>query len=270
MNGDVVTVIQARTGSSRLPGKVLLPLHDTTILGRMLERVKASRLAGTVVVATTTDPADEEIVAIAGRAGVTCYQGHPTDLLDRHYAVGRMAGARHVVKIPSDCPLIDPAVIDRVLAYYLAHAHALDYVSNLHPATYPDGFDVEVMGVDALAAAWEEARKPYEREHTTPFIWNQPDRFRVENVVWETGEHCALSHRVVLDYIEDYEVIRRVDEALSGIRPRYTVRDVRRYLDLHPEVVALNERHRGVAWYQNHLDELPALRGREPEMAVAR
>jgi len=268
MNAEIVTVIQARTGSSRLPGKVLLPLQDATILGRMLERVKASRLAGTVVVATTTDPADEEIVAIAGRARVTCYQGHPTDLLDRHYAVARIFGARHVVKIPSDCPLIDPAVIDRVLAYYLAHAHALDYASNLHPATYPDGFDVEVMNVDTLATAWEEAEKPFEREHTTPFIWNQPERFRIGNVVWETGEHCALSHRVVLDYIEDYEVIRRVDEALSGIRPRYTVRDVRRYLDLHPEVVALNERHRGVAWYQNHLEDLPALRGREPVMAT--
>ncbi|HWZ28927.1 MAG TPA: glycosyltransferase family protein [Gemmatimonadales bacterium] len=267
--GDVVTIVQARTGSSRLPGKVLLPLNGTTILERMLERVRASRLAGTVVIATTTDPADEDVVALADQAGVCCYQGHPTDLLDRHYTVARMLGARHVVKIPSDCPLIDPAVIDRVLGYYLAHAHALDYASNLHPATYPDGFDVEVMGIDALAAAWEEARKPFEREHTTPFIWNQPERFRIGNVVWETGEHCALSHRVVLDYIEDYEVIRRVDAALLGLVPRYTVRDIRRFLDLNPDVVALNERHRGVSWYRNHLDELPALRGSGREMVTA-
>ena len=269
MSGDVVTVIQARTGSSRLPGKVLLPLGGSTVLERMLERVTAARLVGTVVVATTTEPADEEIVALAGRRGVACFQGHPTDLLDRHYAVARALGARHVVKIPSDCPLIDPAVIDRVLGYYLAHAHALDYASNLHPATYPDGYDVEVMGIDALAAAWDEARRPFEREHTTPFIWNRPDRFRIGNVAWETGEHCAASHRVVLDFVEDYEVIRRVDDALAGLRPRYTVRDVRRFLDLHPDVMALNDRHRGVAWYQHHLDELPGLRG-APALAGAR
>jgi len=259
VSGDLVTVIQARTGSSRLPGKVLLPLGRSTVLERMLERVTAARLVGTVVIATTTEPADEEIVALAGRAGVPCFQGHPTDLLDRHYAVARALGARHVVKIPSDCPLIDPAVIDRVLGYYLAHA--LDYVSNLHPATYPDGFDVEVMGIDALATAWEEARRPFEREHTTPFLWNQPERFRIGNVTWETGEHCAMSHRVVLDFVEDYEVIRRVDDCLGDLRPRYTVRDVRRFLDLHPEVAALNDRHRGVSWYQRHLDELPGLHG---------
>jgi len=269
VSGDVVTVIQARTGSTRLPGKVLLPLGRSTVLERMLERVTAARLAGTVVVATTTEPADEEIVALAGRAGVPCFQGHPTDLLDRHYAVARALGARHVVKIPSDCPLIDPAVIDRVLSYYLAHAHALDYVSNLHPATYPDGFDVEVMGIDALATAWEEARRPFEREHTTPFLWTQPERFRIGNVTWETGEHCARSHRVVLDFVEDYEVIRRVDAALADVRPRYTVRDIRRFLDLNPDVMALNDRHRGVSWYQHHLEELPGLYGPAGALAVA-
>src|SRR5262249_53456169 len=162
----------------RLPGKVLLPLCGQPLLLRMIERVRRARLAGTVVVATTSEPEDEEIYDLCEGAEIPCYRFHPTDLLERHYRVARLLDAKHVVKIPSARPLSDPAVIDRVIGYYLSRRGWFDYVSNLHPATYPDGNDVEIMSYEALESAWNEASTPAQREHTTPFLWDNPDRFR--------------------------------------------------------------------------------------------
>lgn len=252
----VVSVVQARVGSSRLPSKVLLPLGGATVLEQMLERVARARLSGALVVATTTAPADDDIEALCGRVRVACYRGHPEDLLDRHYQVARALGASAVVKLPSDCPLIDPAVIDRVIGVYLEAEGHWDYVSNLHPATYPDGNDVEICSFAALETAWRIATRSFEREHTTPFLWERPQLFRLSNVAWETGRDCSKSHRVVLDYVEDYDVIRQVFNALSPRAPAFGVADVVQYLDTHPAVAALNARHHGVNWYRRHLAEL--------------
>src|SRR5262249_18469756 len=133
----LVTVIQARIGSTRMPGKVLLPLGDRTVLEQLWLRVTQARLCGTVVVATTTDSADDAIVALCARADIPCLRGHPTDLLDRHIQAARWVNAAYVAKIPSDCPLISPEVIDEVIGFYLDGVHRLDYVSNLHPQSYP-------------------------------------------------------------------------------------------------------------------------------------
>jgi spore coat polysaccharide biosynthesis protein SpsF len=264
----VVTIIQARTRSTRLPGKVLLPLGRGSVLDVMLDRVKAARLVGTVVVATTTNVEDDAIESIARRNNVACYRGHPTDLLDRHYGAALAHGATHVVKIPSDCPLIDPAVIDAVLAAYLARQGQLDFVSNLHPPTHPDGNDVEIMRFSTLATAWHEATRPFEREHTTPYIWNHPERFRMANVVWARNRDCSLSHRVVLDYPADYDVIRAVYTALAVNDPLFSIDDIVRYLDAHPRLMERNASHRGVYWYRDHLDELPALAPRRHQPAA--
>jgi spore coat polysaccharide biosynthesis protein SpsF len=252
-----IVVVQARRGSTRLPGKVLLPLGGRPMLDRMLERLTAARRPDAVIVATTTDPADDAIAAVAASAGVACYRGHPTDLLDRHYQAARLARADVVLKVPSDCPLIDPAVVDRVLDAHLAADGRADYTSNLHPESYPDGSDVEVMSIDALAAAWREATRPHEREHTTPFLWDQPERFAVQNVAWETGRDVSRSHRVVVDYEADLAVVQAVHEALwTRERPVFSVTEIVAWLDAHPDVRRLNAQHFGVQWYRHHLRDL--------------
>ncbi|HXQ29145.1 MAG TPA: glycosyltransferase family protein [Gemmatimonadales bacterium] len=256
----VVTVVQARSASTRLPSKVLLPLGGQTVLERLLERVQRARLRGVVVLATTADPRDDRFEGLACAAGVLCYRGHATDLLDRHYQAARLLGAGHVVKIPSDCPLIDPAVIDRVLGTYF-EAGCFDYVSNLHPPTYPDGNDVEIASIRALEAAWREAAEPEEREHTTPFLWRRPERFRSGNVRWEAGVDCSQSHRVVLDYREDYDAIAAVFDGLHGTTPWFGVADVVRFLDEHPEIAALNAHRRGDSWYARTSPEPHAIPG---------
>ncbi|HBZ72256.1 MAG TPA: acylneuraminate cytidylyltransferase, partial [Deltaproteobacteria bacterium] len=202
VSGGVVAIVQARMGSSRLPGKVLLRLGEVTVLECLLERVARARLVGTLVVATTTAREDDPIATLCVLGDVRCYRGHATDLLDRHLRAARACGAEHVVKIPSDCALIDPAVIDRVLGAYLDRAGRYDYVSNLHPPTYPDGNDVEVFSFAALESAWRLARRPLDREHTTPFLWDTPGAYRLGNVAWETGRDLSMTHRVVLDYAE--------------------------------------------------------------------
>lgn len=253
---QILTVVQARMGSSRLPGKVLLPLAGAPLLVRMVERVQRARLAGTVVVATTTEPADDAVADCCAAYGLTCFRGDALDLLDRHYQAARHYGAEVVVKIPSDCPLIDPAVIDEVLGFYLRNADRYDFVSNLHPATFPDGNDVEVMPIAALETAWREARRPLEREHTTPFFWENPGRFRLGNVAWAMGQDYSMSHRWTIDYPEDYAFINAVYDALYPTNPGFGLADILHLLAVRPAIARLNAHLAGVNWYRNHLDEL--------------
>jgi spore coat polysaccharide biosynthesis protein SpsF len=255
----LLVVVQARTGSTRLPGKVLLPLAGKPLLGRMLERLQGAHTPFELVVATTTSPSDDPIAETGSAFGARIYRGHPTDLLDRHVGAARLVHADVVVKTPSDCPLIAPEVVDRVLGAWHERgiAERLDYLSNLHPPSYPDGNDVEVMPLGALEIAWREAQKPFEREHTTPFLWDQPERFRLANVSWETGLRYAESHRFTIDYPEDYAFIRAVyDELCTQARPVFSLHDILELVAARPELLALNARYHGQSWVQKHFTEL--------------
>ncbi len=252
-----VVIVQARTGSTRLPGKVLLPLAGEPLLLRMVERVTAARTPLTLIVATTTEAADDPVSNLCRGRNIRCYRGHPTDLLDRHYRAADLEGADLVVKIPSDCPLIDPDVVDGVLEYAIRREGTYDFVSNLHPATYPDGNDVEVIPFRILETAWREADRDYEREHTTPYIWEQPDRFRIANVEWETGLDYSMTHRWTIDYPEDYAFIRSVYDALwTPERPVFSLDDILTLLTRKPDLARLNAQYAGVNWYRKHLGEL--------------
>jgi spore coat polysaccharide biosynthesis protein SpsF len=250
----IVTVIQARTGSSRLPKKVLLSICGKSLLIRMVERVNNARLAGRIVIATSTNGEDDPIEELCASEGLDCFRGNPTDLLDRHYKAGLHYGADAVAKIPSDCPLIDPTIIDKVYTHYLSGD--FDYVSNLHPASYPDGNDVEIFSFAALESAWKEAEKNFEREHTTPFFWERPERFRLGNVKWETRQDFSSSHRFTIDYEEDYIFIRTVFDELYSKKPDFGLYDILRLLDEKPYIKNINGMYAGKYWYDNHINEL--------------
>ena len=253
----MLTLIQARRGSSRLPDKVSLDLCGQPLLVRQVERVQRATLAGRVAVITTDEASDDPLADLCAAHGIDVFRGSALDLLDRHYQAARHFGETEVVvKIPSDCPLIDPAVIDRVLGFFAAHKGQYDFVSNLHPATYPDGNDVEVMTLGALETAWREARRPLEREHTTPFFWENPQRFRLANVAWETRLDYSMSHRFTIDYPADYQFIKAVYEALYPGNPAFNLGDILTLLKQRPDIYGLNADLAGVNWYRNHLDEL--------------
>ncbi len=256
---NIVTIIQARTASSRLPNKVLLPLANKNVLSKMVERVKSAHLAGTVVVATTILKEDDPVEDVCKKEKILYYRGHPTDLLDRHFKAGLKYNADVVIKIPSDCPLIDPKIIDRVIKYYLRYSDEFDYVSNLHPATYPDGNDVEIIAMNSLRFGWARARKYFEREHTTPFFWENPDRFRIGNVEWETKLDYSMTHRWTLDYEEDYQFISKVYDELYPANPRFDLYDILSLLKRKPEIAEINRKYLGVNWYRHHLNELKTI-----------
>jgi len=246
-------------GSSRLPGKVLLPVAGEPLMLKMFERVSFSKYAGIIVIAITDEESDNQLYKLCTQNGIKVFRGNLFDLLDRHFKVAKKFNAEVVLKIPSDCPLIDPGIIDKVILYYINNKEKFDFVSNLHPATYPDGNDVEVMNFKTLEDAWMNANKDFEREHTTPYIWENPDKFRIGNVEWETGKNYSMTHRFTIDYKEDYEFIKRIYEELYPVNKRFGLNDILNLLEAKPEIKKINDMYAGVNWYRNHLGELKTI-----------
>jgi spore coat polysaccharide biosynthesis protein SpsF len=268
MGIKTVIVVQARMSSSRLPGKVMLPILGQSLLRRMVERVQMIQHEATIVIATSQEPADDIIEEEAARIGIPCYRGSLNNLLDRHYQAAKLFDAGIVLKIPSDCPLIDPRIIDQVLAFYFDHTGDYDYVSNLHPATFPDGNDVEIMTMACMERLMQEATRPLELEHTTPYIWENPDKFRIANVLWETGLDYSMSHRFTIDYEADYRFINKVFEELYPVKPDFSCGDIIALLEKKPEIYGINSQYAGVNWYRHHLDELKTVSAGQTKVTV--
>jgi spore coat polysaccharide biosynthesis protein SpsF len=252
----VVIVVQARMSSTRFPGKILRPILGKSLLNRMIERLQMICHEATIVIATSDSDQDNVIETESNTIGVPCFRGSLNNCLDRHYQAGLKYKADIIIKIPSDCPLIDPRIIDEALDFYFDHEGEYDFVNNLHPATWPDGNDVEIMTAACLEKAWKEASRPLEIEHTTPYIWENPDKFRIANIAWSTGLDYSMSHRFTIDYPEDYEFINRVYQELYPAKPNFTCDDILNLLDTKPEIYQINAKYAGVNWYRNHLDEL--------------
>jgi spore coat polysaccharide biosynthesis protein SpsF len=268
MATNIVIVVQARMSSTRLPGKVILPVLGKSLLYRMVERLQMISHEAQVVIATSEDETDDIIAKEAEEIGVACYRGSMNNLLGRHYQAAKQFNANIVLKIPSDCPLIDPRIIDDVLDFYFASPGGYNYVSNLHPATFPDGNDVEIMTIGCLEKAWKEAQRPLELEHTTPYIWENPEKFSIGNVLWGTGLDYSMSHRFTIDYEADYQFIKRVFEELYPKRPDFSCYDILALLDNNPEIYQLNAQYAGVNWYRNHLDELKTISSEQTKLII--
>lgn len=231
-----IIIVQARMTSTRLPGKVLLPLAGEHMLVRLLERLRRVQRADGIVIATTTNASDDPIAALCAQQGVPCHRGSELDVLSRYADAARLHAADVVVRITSDCPLIDPALIDQLIAVY--EEGDSDYVSNMLPPTWPYGMAVEVFSATALAQAHAEATQDAEREHVTPFIYWHPQRYRLRNV----ASPVALSHhRWTVDTPEDYELVRRLFDHLLPTNPHFTQADVLALLDAHPDWIAINQ-----------------------------
>jgi glutamate-1-semialdehyde 2,1-aminomutase/spore coat polysaccharide biosynthesis protein SpsF len=234
IEGPVVAIIQARMGSSRLPGKSLAEIEKRPMLWHVIQRVKRAQLVDRVVVATSTAPADDAIEKMCREDGVPCHRGSENDVLDRYYHAARAEKAVQVVRITADCPLIDPEVIDRVVRRF--QRGDLDYASNAMVRTYPDGLDTEILSFSALERAWHEANKPSEREHVTPYL--RSEKFRIANVE-NALEFSHLQCRWTVDEQEDLEFVRAVYGAFRG-RESFLMEDILQLLRDQPELEKLN------------------------------
>lgn len=228
----IVAVIQARMGSSRLPGKVLKNLGGDSVLARVVSRVRKARTIEKVLIATSGAPADEEIVSECKRIEVGVFRGSELDVLDRYYRAANSVEAEVVVRITSDCPLIDPEVTDLTVERFLAERP--DYASNVQERTYPRGLDTEVMTMRALERAWREAKEDYEREHVTPYLYQNPAMFKVLSV---TGDGDYSRYRWTLDTPEDLEFLETVYNRFQG---DFTWHDVLDLLEREPELAEIN------------------------------
>jgi spore coat polysaccharide biosynthesis protein SpsF len=221
-------------GSTRLPGKVLRDLGGRTMLARVVRRVRRAALTGSVVVATTTEPEDAPIVEECRRLSVACFRGSPHDVLHRYHQAALAHRADAVVRVTADCPLIDPQVTDQVIRAFLNERP--DYASNVLKRTYPRGLDTEVIGAGALARAEKEARRPYERVHVTPYIYRQPESFRLLAV---TGGGDHSGSRWTVDSAEDLRFVQAVYQRLDG-DDSFSWHEVRRLLAAEPHLTDMN------------------------------
>ncbi|HVJ32212.1 MAG TPA: UDP-2,4-diacetamido-2,4,6-trideoxy-beta-L-altropyranose hydrolase [Terriglobia bacterium] len=232
-----VVIVQARTSSTRLPAKVLKPLGSRTVLEQCLHRCRAIEGIDAVVCATTTDPADDRIAAIAQEAGVLVFRGSVTDVLGRYLGAARLAEADIILRVTSDCPLIDPGICAKVLR--LREETRADYVSNNMPASYPHGLDCEAFTRVALELADEQASESYDREHVTPWIRRQPQLKQASLIGpgWP-----ASAQRWTLDYPEDYTFFKAVFDAT----PEDQLQDMQSVLSVlarHREIEQINVAH---------------------------
>ncbi len=234
VDGPVVAIIQARMGSSRLPGKSMAEIEGQPMLWHVVQRVKRAGLVDRVMVATSTNTADDAIADMCKLNGIPCYRGSENDVLDRFYSAARAEKAACVVRITADCPLIDPEVIDRVVLRF--QRGDLDYASNAMVRSYPDGLDTEVFSFSALEKAWHEATKTSEREHVTPYL--RSEKFRTANV--EIDSTSLYQHyRWTVDELQDLEFIRAVYRAMryKGI---FGMKDVLELLEKSPGLDKMN------------------------------
>ena len=231
----ILALLQARTSSSRLPGKVLRDILGVPMLLRQIERENLVRSIDHLVVVTSNDKSDDLLSKVLRESGVDCYRGSLNDVLDRFYQAAKLHNPEHVVRLTGDCPLVDPEVVDNVISMHLATN--ADYTSNIFPATYPDGLDVEVMKFSALEIAWKESELPSEREHVTPLIRNDKERFLHSNL-----EHSSdlSNYRWTVDEFQDFEFVQKVYEKLYKENPKFNMEDIIKYLDTNPELAKLN------------------------------
>lgn len=222
-------------GSTRLPGKVLEDLAGESMLARVVHRTRRASTLDTVIVATTTHPDDDAIVSLYKERDWPFFRGSEVDVLDRYYSAALVFKADVVVRVTSDCPLIEPLIIDEVVQEFLSHHSEVDYVSNSLERTFPRGLDVEVISFIALKRAWQEDNDPALREHVTPYIQRHPEKFKICNV----ANDVDYSHmRWTVDTIEDLTFIRKIYNHFHS--DEFSWKDVLNLLETHPEWLEIN------------------------------
>lgn len=232
-----VCIIQARMGSTRLPGKVMLDLCGKTVLEHVIQRVKRVKNIDEIVIATTTDKKDDVIVEETMKCGVKVFRGSEEDVLSRYYYAAKENEADVVVRITSDCPLIDPETTQKTIDYYLKNNDVYDYVSNTLVRTFPRGLDTEVFSFEVLEKAFNKATLQRDREHVTPYIWDNSEIFNL-GCYKSDVDYSYL--RWTLDTKEDFELIKRIYEDLYINNNCFNFDDIKLVIESNPSYMELN------------------------------
>lgn len=228
-------IIQARMSSTRLPGKVLLPIAEKPMLWYVVERTREAHSIREVLVATSVDPSDDPIAAFCKQNRILFFRGSHDDVLDRYFKAARWIKADIVVRITADCPLIDAGLIDRGIELF-TKGH-FDYLSNTVERTFPRGFDFEVFTFAALEKAFRNAKEIPEREHVTPYIYiTHPQQFKIKNFSQKVDKSA---YQITVDTPQDFKLLKILIEEYRADELNY--QQIISFLDAHPELVKINK-----------------------------
>jgi spore coat polysaccharide biosynthesis protein SpsF len=251
----ITAIIQARIGSTRLPGKVMRPILGKPMLQHIVERLRSVEAIDKVVVATSESGKDDRLAEFCDDCSIPFYRGSELDVLDRFYHAATNFGGEHLVRITGDCPLVDPLVVSRLIAYYFQNgfdfcgvATGAGVAGREVVGRYPDGLDSEIFSMEILTIAWREAKSELHREHVTPFIWQQPERFRLGALYPEAGDYSDC--RWTVDNYEDHELMKWIYMQLYPVNPNFGMKEVLYLLSKHPEKAAENRCFIGKEGYE--------------------
>ncbi len=233
----ILIIVQARMSSTRLPGKIMKKVLGRPLLDFLIQRLKRVSLADGIVIAATINTADAKIANYCLAQEVFCFRGSEHDVLDRYYQTATKFNADVIVRITSDCPLEDPLLIDKLISYYLELQPNCDYLSNTLVRTFPRGMDVEVFSYNSLALAAERATLPEEREHVTPYLYNNPEIFKIHSYIQPEDNS---KYRWTVDCPEDLALITKILENIYPECPEFTLQDLIKLLEEHPEWSKIN------------------------------
>jgi spore coat polysaccharide biosynthesis protein SpsF (cytidylyltransferase family) len=239
----IVAAVQARMGSSRLPGKILQDIVGKPMLWHIVNRLKACRLVDRVVIATSETAANDPVREFAAAHGFECFSGGESNVVDRLYRVCRQYGAEALVRVTGDCPFVDPEIVDQLIEMYLQSHGDVDYVCNVLPATFPHGLDAEVYPLPTLETLWREcANHPFWQDWFAGWLLDHTDLFRIKNLRYR--EDLSHRYRWTVDYPEDIEFARQVYGRLYRDGQVFHMRDVLDLLEREPGLNEMNSMHR--------------------------
>mgnify|MGYP006089232569 FL=1 len=245
----ITVMIQARTGSSRLFGKVLSQIENKPMIWHVINRVKKIESVQQIALITTKEESDQVLLDIAKNEDIIGFTGDTTNVLNRHYQCALKISADPIIRITSDCPIIDPYLVEEMLQFFLTHNY--DYVSNIHPATYPDGLDVEIFSFQTLEKTFLDAKLNSEKEHVTPYMEKHPELFNIFN--FENNED--LSHiRLTVDQKEDLELIQNLYSVMSP-KNDFGLNEIKDIFSKNPELFRINSKYRRNEGYLKSLKE---------------
>jgi spore coat polysaccharide biosynthesis protein SpsF len=233
----VTAIIQARMGSTRLPGKILKEVDGKTLLDYQMERVKASKKIDQIVIATTINCEDDIIEQFCLKNDIKYYRGPEIDVLTRYYEAASKFGGETIIRLTSDCPIIDPVVIDETISYYMNNNGIFDYVTNTLVSAYPRGYDVEVFSKEVLEKAYKMASSQSDREHVTAYIYKNADVFNIGHY----GEDSFYSnYRLTVDTEEDFQLVSTIISNLYHENHLFNLYEIRDLFNNHPELSLMN------------------------------
>jgi len=234
MKNIVTAIIQARMTSTRLPGKVLMEVMRRPLLSYQLERLYFSKMIDKIIIATTVNKEDDPIVKLCQKEGLNFYRGSENDVLDRYYQAAKKYNTAHIMRLTADCPLITLDICDNIADAYFEND--VDYIRT--GESFAEGLDCEIISFEALTKAWFEAESKAEREHVTLYIRNHPELFKIMVKENETDDS---RYRITVDEENDFLVVKTILENLyKGSDDYFTIREIKSYMDAHPEIYKLN------------------------------